>query len=238
MLDQAFEALSKFDWGQDTKLLAPINEAIVATHGDAAKRKELEERLVAALKTELPLDARQFVCRKLMVIGTAACVPALAALLPEKQLSHMARFALERITAPEAAAALRDALPKLSDAAGSEVTGTIGDPEPLMAIEDAVNLGDYDEIIISTHPPERSNWLERGVVDRASARARRGAVEEGGDRLAAALAAHGIQSVADGRTIVIAVADDRPYDVVRDAVADLGLPLSMTEVWRRLRPSA
>jgi len=50
-------------------------------------------------------------------------------------------------------------------------------------------------------------------------------VEEGGDRLAAALAQHGIQAVADGRTIVIAVADDRPYDIVRDAVAELGLPL-------------
>jgi ABC-2 type transport system ATP-binding protein len=50
-------------------------------------------------------------------------------------------------------------------------------------------------------------------------------VEEGGDRLASALAQHGIQAVADGRTIVIAVADDRPYDIVRDAVAELGLPL-------------
>jgi ABC-2 type transport system ATP-binding protein len=50
-------------------------------------------------------------------------------------------------------------------------------------------------------------------------------VEEGEDRLAAALAGHGIQAVADGRTIVIAVADDRPYDVVRDALAELGLSL-------------
>jgi hypothetical protein len=24
-----------------------------------------------------------------------------------------------------------------------------------------------DEIVISTHPPERSHWLERGVVERA-----------------------------------------------------------------------
>jgi ABC-2 type transport system ATP-binding protein len=50
-------------------------------------------------------------------------------------------------------------------------------------------------------------------------------VEEGEDRLTAALAGQGIQAVADGRTILIAVADDRPYDIVRDAIAELGLPL-------------
>jgi ABC-2 type transport system ATP-binding protein len=50
-------------------------------------------------------------------------------------------------------------------------------------------------------------------------------VEEGEDRLVAALEGHGIPAVADGRTIVIAVADDRPYDIVRDTVVELGLPL-------------
>src|SRR6187401_2872106 len=50
-------------------------------------------------------------------------------------------------------------------------------------------------------------------------------VEEGEDRLAAALAAHGIQGVVDGRTVVIAVVDDRPYDIVRDAITDLDLSL-------------
>ena len=52
----------------------------------------------------------------------------------------------------EANTVLDTALPKLSEAAGQPVTGSIGDPEPLMAIHDAVNLGDYDEIIISTLP--------------------------------------------------------------------------------------
>src|SRR5436305_14443869 len=47
---------------------------------------------------------------------------------------------------------LDTALPALSEAAGGEVTGSIGDAEPLMAIQDSVNLGQYDEIIISTLP--------------------------------------------------------------------------------------
>ena len=52
----------------------------------------------------------------------------------------------------EADTVLEAALPKLSEAAGQEVTGSVGDSEPLMAIHDAVNLGSYDEIIISTLP--------------------------------------------------------------------------------------
>src|SRR5205085_8154296 len=60
----------------------------------------------------------------------------------------------------EAHHVLEAALPKLSEAAGSEVTGSLGDSEPLMAIHDAINLGNYDEIIISTLPLGVSRWLK------------------------------------------------------------------------------
>jgi len=71
-------------------------------------------------------------------------------------------------------------------------------------------------------------------------------VEEGEDRLAAALATHGIQGVVDGRTVVIAVVDDRPYDIVRDAIADLDLSLvrlqqrrgSLEDLFRDVEPTA
>jgi len=47
---------------------------------------------------------------------------------------------------------------------GIESRGTVGDLDPLIAIEDAVRTFHPDEIVISTHPEGRSNWLERGVV--------------------------------------------------------------------------
>ncbi len=125
-LDKAFDGLKTFDWGHDRNLLKPIDDAVVATHGDKAARRELELRLAAVLKTGAPRDAKDFVCRKLMIIGTAESVPALAALLPDKELSHMARFALERIPAPEAAQALRDALPKLDGSLKLGVVASLG----------------------------------------------------------------------------------------------------------------
>ena len=67
----------------------------------------------------------------------------------------------------EANRVLADALPKLSAVAGHEVTGSIGDAEPLMAIQDAINLGRYDEIIISTLPLGISRWLKLDLVSKA-----------------------------------------------------------------------
>ena len=56
------------------------------------------------------------------------------------------------------------------DRLGLKAKGEIGDSDPNVAIEDALRVFPADEIVISTHPAERSRWLERGVV---SAPARR-----------------------------------------------------------------
>ena len=53
------------------------------------------------------------------------------------------------------------------DRLGLKARGEIGEADPNVAIEDALRLFPADEIVISTHPPERSHWLERGVVERA-----------------------------------------------------------------------
>jgi hypothetical protein len=53
---------------------------------------------------------------------------------------------------------------------GVNARGEVGDSEPLQAIEDALRTFGADEIIISTHPEGRSNWLERGVVQGARER--------------------------------------------------------------------
>ena len=66
----------------------------------------------------------------------------------------------------EAAEVIIAALPRLTEAAGSEVTGSMGDAEPLAAIEDAVNLEEFDEIIISTLPLGVSRWLRLDLVSK------------------------------------------------------------------------
>jgi hypothetical protein len=58
-----------------------------------------------------------------------------------------------------AQAVLELALPLLEEAAGAHVEGIVGDPEPLNAVQDAVNIHGFDEIIISTLPARVSRWL-------------------------------------------------------------------------------
>jgi hypothetical protein len=69
----------------------------------------------------------------------------------------------------EAREVLASALPRLSRVVGESVTGEVGDSEPLMAIEDAINRGHFDEIIISTLPLGVSRWLKLDVVSKARA---------------------------------------------------------------------
>ena len=51
-----------------------------------------------------------------------------------------------------------------------QADGHVGDADPLQAIEDALVAFLADELIVATHPPERSNWLERDLVIQACAR--------------------------------------------------------------------
>lgn len=121
-LDDEFKSLLAFDWGGDPAPLATIDAAVVACHGDTALTADLERRLVAVVTGSASRAAKEYACRKLAVIGTPASVPALAPLLADPDESHMARFAIERIPGPEAAASLREAL---GTARGDLVIGMI-----------------------------------------------------------------------------------------------------------------
>jgi len=112
--------------------------------------------------------------RVLVVANRTAATPALLDAVRERARQGSCRFTLlvpnsasglHRIVDPEdqgrneAEATLEIALPLLERAAGSEVDGMIGDPEPLAAIQDAVNVHGFDEIILSTLPKRVSKWL-------------------------------------------------------------------------------
>jgi GABA permease len=49
-------------------------------------------------------------------------------------------------------------------AEGLDVTGEIGDPDPVAAVSDSANFGAYDEVIVSTLPKHLSKWLHLDVA--------------------------------------------------------------------------
>jgi hypothetical protein len=56
------------------------------------------------------------------------------------------------------------------DRVGVHARGWVGDADPLCAVADALRVFSADELIIATHPEERSNWLAHGFVDRTRER--------------------------------------------------------------------
>jgi hypothetical protein len=70
--------------------------------------------------------------------------------------------------ASEAQQVLNEALPKLAAAAGTEVEGIVGDADPIAAIQDAINLRGFDEVIVSTLPARLSRWLKLDLPSKVS----------------------------------------------------------------------
>jgi len=109
-VNDLMEKLKAYDWGGDRGSLASIDDSIVAAQGDEEKLAEIEQALLEVLQTDAKLPAKEYVCRQLGLLGTARCVPALAAILADAELSDRARFALEAIPDASAGGALRAAL--------------------------------------------------------------------------------------------------------------------------------
>jgi hypothetical protein len=113
--------------------------------------------------------------RVLVVANRTAATPALIAAVRERAARGPATFTLlvphvthglhkvvdaEDTDDSESETVLELALPLLAEAAGGRVEGIVGDHEPLAAIQDAVNLRGFDEIILSTLPARVSRWLK------------------------------------------------------------------------------
>jgi hypothetical protein len=70
--------------------------------------------------------------------------------------------------AGEAKSVIDHALPLLSRAAGTPVEGVLGDPDPVAAVQDAINLRSFDEVIISTLSARMSRWLKLDLPSKVS----------------------------------------------------------------------
>lgn len=140
MLDQAFDALKKFDYGTPLSDVQAIEDAVVASNNDSAARKAIEQKLIAALGSALSRDAKDYVCRQLALVGSAASVPVVASLLANEGNAHLARHALERIPAPEAEAALASAAKTLTGKLQLGAIGSLGVCGKSAAISTLVSL--------------------------------------------------------------------------------------------------
>ena len=69
--------------------------------------------------------------------------------------------------APEAQSHVDNAVAKFREA-GLDIEGRLGDPDPVAAVQDAHNMGKYDEVIVSTLPTHLSKWLRVDLPRKAA----------------------------------------------------------------------
>lgn len=110
----------------------------------------IEDQLIEVLQDpDATADAKSFACRFLQQIGSVASTEALAALLTEKELSHYARYALERIPGTEADAALREALESAPDAVKAGIIDSLGERRDAEALKPLARLAHHEDEAIA-----------------------------------------------------------------------------------------
>jgi hypothetical protein len=119
--------------------------------------------------------------RVLVVANRTAESPELLAALQERAKRGPAKFHLLVPASPHGVSWMTDmnsggdaaehdvegALSRLREK-GLDVTGEVGDPDPVAAVQDAANTSSYDEVIVSTLPKHVSKWLHLDLPSRAA----------------------------------------------------------------------
>jgi GABA permease len=134
-----------------------LQERVVAAGGDEHRVLVVANETVAGSELLEELRRRAAAPARVLVVCPALNSPVKHWVSDEDEARAEAKARLEA-----SLGAMRDA--------GIAAEGEIGDGDPLQAIEDALRTFAPDEVVISTHPPGRSHWLERGVVEAARER--------------------------------------------------------------------
>ena len=152
--------IAVYDYGDSREPLSELRELVQANLDSQAAKQQIEQAMIGLLGSDATFAGKQFVCEQLSIIGTAASVPVLTAMLSEEPVSDVALFALQRIPGPDVDAALLESLAgadrlsriaiidtlgerraeSATDALASFVSGVSGDDHDL-ALVAAVALG-------------------------------------------------------------------------------------------------
>lgn len=125
-LKDLLKNISTYKFGQTRQWLALIDDIVRPGNKSQNELGQIEKQLIEFLKSDASLDSKDFICRKLSIIGSKESVNTLAKMLRDANTSNMARYALERIDDIAADDALRNALSKTSGADKIGIINTLG----------------------------------------------------------------------------------------------------------------
>jgi type 1 glutamine amidotransferase len=147
-MEELLEKVKTYDWGQSRAALTEVSDAIKEAYGKPAELRQIEKNLIGVLESDAKYAGKQFVCRELSIIGTAQSVPTLSKMLVDKELSDMARYALERIPGEAVNEALRAGLAKTSGKTQVGIINSLGERGDRKAVSSLGKLiSDSDDMV-------------------------------------------------------------------------------------------
>jgi hypothetical protein len=151
------------------------DEILISTHPGQLKSSWLRANLIdrARKAVDIPVEhvevdlASPREKSHVLVIANQTILgePLLAAIRERSEASPAEFTLLIPADAEGAEARLREVCARMA-ALGFEASGHLGDPDPVVAAQNAVHDEQIDEIIVSTFPEQTSGWLRRDVVGR------------------------------------------------------------------------
>lgn len=139
--------IASYEFGQSHEPLHAVENLVREALHSPAETKALAAGLAALLESDATLECKRFVCRQLSLVGGEENVPALAALLKDKELGEMARYALQPIPGKAVDAALIQALGECRDSMKAGIVNTLG-------MRRSVGASDVLEALTSHRDPE------------------------------------------------------------------------------------
>jgi HEAT repeat protein len=134
-----YDELGKVDFASSYGAIYAIQNEIVKASPD--QLCAIEAKLLAVLqKPDTAFWAKEFICKTMRQIGSEKCVPALAALLTDEKLSHVARYGLQNSACPAAGAALLAALDKTGGKLKIGIVGSLGERREAKAVPPLAKL--------------------------------------------------------------------------------------------------
>jgi hypothetical protein len=151
------------------------DEIIISTHPGERKSSWLRANLVERARkavdipvehVEVDLESPQERSHVLVIANQTVLGQPLLAAIHERSEASPADFTIVVPADVQGAERrLREACARMGEA-GIQASGRLGDPDPVVAAENAIHDERIDEIIVSTFPDATSGWLRRDVVGR------------------------------------------------------------------------
>jgi len=126
-LDENFTALAKYKDNDSTVAVKAVEEAVYRASNDPKAKTDIAARLIALIESKTAtVESKGLACQLIPLVASASAVKPLTALMGDPKTASPARGALQRLSSPEAAKALREAMGKATGSAKVGLINSIG----------------------------------------------------------------------------------------------------------------